>query len=136
MQVRMPGLAAMMLAGALTAPGAAVVAQERPPERPPLPAMPSTGGIGTVTTRPAALTEDQKAAIARAVTQADRKVKVPPGVDARVGAELPASMELHMLPDQALADIPEAKSYRYTVVENNVVLVDPTNMRVVEVVAK
>lgn len=133
MHFRMPGLAVVTLASALAA-GTAAFAQAQ--ERPPLPAMPSTGGIGTVSTQPAALTEDQKVAIARAVKQTDRKVTVPPGVDARVGAELPASMELYILPDVALAEIPEAKLYKYTVVENRVVLVDPTNMRVVDVLAK
>lgn len=102
----------------------------------PLPAMPSTGGVGPVSTQPEPLTEAQKVAIVQAVQQNRRDMKVPPGVRPQVGAELPPSMELHMLPDRALADIPGAKLYRYTVVEERVVLVDPTNMRVVEVLAK
>ncbi|NVO17263.1 MAG: DUF1236 domain-containing protein [Rhodoplanes sp.] len=125
-------MAALTLAGTLAALATAAHAQQNPP----LPAMPSTGGVSTLSSQPVALTEDQKRAVARAVAQAGRKVAVPPGVDARVGAELPASMELYMLPDVALADIPEAKPYRYTIVENRVVLVDPTNMRVVEVLEK
>ncbi|WP_146604363.1 DUF1236 domain-containing protein [Rhodoplanes roseus] len=130
MLFRMPRLTMLAVAGTLAA--APAWAQERPP----LPAMPSTGGVGTVPSQPAPLTEEQKVAITQAVKQTNRKVTVPPGVQAHVGAELPASMELYMLPDLALADIPEAKPYRYTVVENRVVLVDPTNMRVVEVMAK
>lgn len=102
----------------------------------PLPAMPSTGGVGPVSAQPVPLTEEQKGAIAQAVRENRRDVKVPPGVSPQVGAELPPAMELHMLPDRALADIPEAKPYRYTVVEERVVLVDPTTMRVVEVLAK
>ncbi|EJW11809.1 hypothetical protein A33M_2792 [Rhodovulum sp. PH10] len=127
-------------AGAQSAPtdaGAVPVAPTAvPTEPPPLPAMPTTGGLRPVTTEPAPLTAEQKVAIVRAVKEADRPVKVPPGVDARVGAELPASIELYMLPDLALSTIPEAKPYKYTVVEERVVLVDPTNMRVVEVLAK
>ncbi|MDC7786346.1 hypothetical protein J2S22_001007 [Rhodoplanes tepidamans] len=133
----MPRPLLFAVAGALIAAPALMVApaiaQESPP---PLPAAPSTGGIGTVPAQPRPLTEEQKVAIVQAVRQNRRDVKVPPGVQPQVGAELPASMELLMLPDRALADIPEAKPYRYTVVEDRVVLVDPTNMRVVEVLAK
>lgn len=135
MYFRMSALSVLAAAGTLAASatlGPGATAQERPP----LPAMPSTGGVSTVPTQPAPLTADQKQAIARAVAQADRTVTVPPAVDARVGAELPASMELYMLPDLALADIPEAKPYRYTVVDSHIVLVDPTTMRVVEVLEK
>ncbi len=46
---------------------------------------------------------------------------------------VPPSIELYMLPDNALAEVPEAKSVKYTVLQNQVVLVDPTNMRIVDV---
>ena len=38
-------------------------------------------------------------------------------------------IELYTLPDDALAAVPAAKLYKYTVVENKVVVVDPTKMR-------
>ena len=38
------------------------------------------------------------------------------------------------LPDAALAQTPAAKTVQYTVIENRVVLVDPTNMRVVDII--
>jgi hypothetical protein len=43
-------------------------------------------------------------------------------------------IELYMLPDDAIANVPAAKLYKYTMVENKVVLVDPTKMRVVDVI--
>jgi hypothetical protein len=43
-------------------------------------------------------------------------------------------IELYMLPDEAVAGVPAAKLYKYTMVEGKVVLVDPTNMRVVDVI--
>jgi hypothetical protein len=93
---------------------------------PQLPVMPSTGGVGAVTqSRNAELTPEQKTAIAHAVRQSDRKVVVPPGVSAQVGSELPAALELYMLPDATLAQIPAAKLYKYTMVNDRVVLVDP-----------
>ncbi|MGZ9082040.1 MAG: hypothetical protein ACXW3U_07865, partial [Rhodoplanes sp.] len=61
-------------------------------ERPPLPAMPSTGGVGAVSQSVnAELTPEQKTAIAQAVKQSDRKVVVPPGVTAQVGSRLSGS---------------------------------------------
>lgn len=101
---------------------------------PPLPAMPSTGGVGTVTkSESAAFTPEQKTTIAQAVRQSNRKVNVPPGVSAQVGSELPASLELYTLPDATLAQIPAAKLYKYTLINDRVVLVDPTTMRVVDI---
>jgi len=80
------------------------------------------------------LTPEQKTAIAGAVRPAEAKVKAPGNVPAVVGAEVPPATELYFLPDDALASAPEAKGIKYTVAQNRVVLVDPTRMRVVEVI--
>lgn len=121
---------AAVIAAALVGPAAAQ-------NGPPLPAMPSTGGVGAVKeSQDGTLTDEQKAAIARAVKQADRQVRVPPGVTAQIGAELPPALELYVLPDIALAEIPAAKLYKYTVVNGRVVLVNPMNMRVVDILTE
>jgi hypothetical protein len=41
-----------------------------------------------------------------------------------------------VLPDRALATVPEARSVKYTVVQKQIVLVDPTTMRVVDVISQ
>jgi hypothetical protein len=82
------------------------------------------------------LTPEQKTAIVGAVRPAEAKVKAPGNVPAVVGAEVPPSTELYFLPDDALASAPEAKGMKYTVAQNRVVLVDPTRMRVVEVIPR
>lgn len=43
-------------------------------------------------------------------------------------------IELYALPDDAIADSPAAKLYRYTMVQDRMVLVDPTKMRVIDVI--
>lgn len=58
------------------------------------------------------------------------KVHFPPVV----GAEVPPMLELHTLPDKVLAENHDAEFYNYTVENDRVVLVDPTRMRVVEVI--
>jgi hypothetical protein len=60
--------------------------------------------------------------------------RAPDNVPAVVGAEVPPTTELYFLPDDALVSVPEAKGIKYTVARNRVVLVDPTRMRVVEVI--
>jgi hypothetical protein len=80
------------------------------------------------------LTAEQRATIVRAVDQEKDKITQPPAFQAKVGAEAPASIALYVLPDPALAAIPDGAHYQYTVVQNNVILVDPTTMRVVDVI--
>jgi hypothetical protein len=80
------------------------------------------------------LTTEQKAAIFDAVRPADGKVKAPGNVPVAVGAQVPPVTELYFLPDNGLATAPEAKGVKYTVAQNRVVLVDPTTMRVVDVI--
>jgi hypothetical protein len=80
------------------------------------------------------LTTEQKVAIFDAVRPADAKVKAPGNVPTTVGAQVPPATELYFLPDNALATAPEAKGIKYTVAQNRVVLVDPTTMRVVDVI--
>jgi hypothetical protein len=81
-----------------------------------------------------ALTPEQKTVIFEAVRPTEAKVKAPGNVPATVGAQVPPATELYFLPDRALATAPEAKAIKYTVAQNRVVLVDPTTMRVVDVI--
>jgi hypothetical protein len=79
------------------------------------------------------LTPEQRRAILTAV----KDTKIPPPSNAftvAVGTQVPPSIELYALPIAALSQAPEAKLLRYTMVQNQVVLVDPTNLRVVEVI--
>jgi hypothetical protein len=79
------------------------------------------------------LTPAQRSAIYDAVRKDKSKV-APSRFSTAVGAEVPAMIELYMLPDDILVQNPAAKFYKYTVVQDRVVLVDPTNMRIVAVI--
>ena len=80
------------------------------------------------------LTPAQKSAIYNTVSK--ENVSAAPALNLRlaVGSELPASIELHPLPADALAEIPAIKPYRYTVVQKQVVLVEPRSRKVVEII--
>jgi uncharacterized protein DUF1236 len=120
------GLALVALAGPASAQLAADVRNESPS------VDPRRGVIAP--TSQLELTPEQKAAIFNAVRPADGKVKAPGNVPVAVGAQVPPATELYFLPDNALATAPEAKAVKYTVAQNRVVLVDPTTMRVVDII--
>jgi hypothetical protein len=80
------------------------------------------------------LTPAQKTAILDAVKQDGKKVAAGAEFIASIGAPVPPQLELYILPDSALATVPAAKSVKYTTVQNQIVLVDPTTMRVVEII--
>ena len=79
------------------------------------------------------LTPAQRIAIYDQVSKDKSKV-APKEFSPVIGADVPPMIELYMLPDDAVAGVPAAKLYKYTMVENKVVLVDPTKMRVVDVI--
>ena len=80
------------------------------------------------------LNAQQKAAIFQSVTK--EKVKSPPPANMQVsiGAQVPASIELYPLPANVVSEVPAAKSFKYTVAQNQVLIVDPTNMKIVDVI--
>jgi hypothetical protein len=103
-------------------------AQTRPPDGSPLP-----GAVSPADPTQLRLTPTQKTAILKAVREKSATLRPPASFSIVVGEMVPPSIELYILPDNALAEVPEAKSVKYTVLQNQVVLVDPTNMRIVDV---
>jgi Protein of unknown function (DUF1236) len=80
------------------------------------------------------LTPAQRSAIY--ATVANQKLATPPpaNLHVSVGADLPPSMQLYDWPESVAADVPAAKIYKYTVVQDQVVVADPTRMRVVDII--
>jgi len=83
---------------------------------------------------PLQLSAKQKTEIFQTVTK--EKVKSPPPANMAlsIGAQVPASIELYPLPANVVSQVPATKSYKYTVAQNQVVLVDPTTMKIVDVI--
>jgi hypothetical protein len=80
------------------------------------------------------LTNAQRVAVANAVRRDGGKPASRISFATNVGAAVPPQIELYVLPDAALAAVPDAKIVKYTMVQNEIVLVDPTTMRVVDVI--
>jgi Protein of unknown function (DUF1236) len=80
-----------------------------------------------------ALTAAQRSAIYNAVRQ--QKVRASAiAIPAAIGAPVPPTIALSSLPDQAGGDQPWAELLKYAMVEDDVVVVDPVAMRVVDVI--
>ena len=79
------------------------------------------------------LTPAQRTTIYRSVTR-ERVQMVPQGVDVRLGARVPQTVELREMPSALVTDVPTVRRYRYMVINNEVVLVDPATSEVVEII--
>ena len=71
-------------------------------------------------------TERRTTGSASAVTTMEREYVV--------GDELPDTIEIESFPDTVYTEVPEVRSYRYVVHDDDVYLVDPTERRVIEVI--
>src|SRR5258707_764816 len=80
------------------------------------------------------LSPAQKTAILNAVRQDGPKGAAPTNFQASVGGPVPPSIELYTLPSGAVSQSPELRSLKYTMAQNQVVLVDPTTMRVIDII--
>jgi Protein of unknown function (DUF1236) len=97
---------------------------------------PMTGTTSTATTSTdLQLTPAQRTAIYDSVSKLKVSRTPPPAnLHVAVGGDVPASMELYDLPPNIAAEIPATKLYKYTLVQNQVVIVDPTKMKVVDII--
>lgn len=98
-----------------------------------MPNSPSTSGSMNQSSA-LQLSASQKTAIFKSVTK--EKVKSPPpaNLSLSVGAQVPASVELYALPANVVSTVPATKEFKYTVARNQVVLVDPASMKIVEII--
>lgn len=79
------------------------------------------------------LTPTQRTTIYRTVTR-ERRAAPAREIDVNLGATIPSAVELRMLPEGIYVEVPTIKRYKYMVVNNEVVLVDPETSRVVEII--
>jgi hypothetical protein len=93
----------------------------------------SPGSVSPSGEQKLVLTPAQRRAIYAAVTK-DKSKTAKTGFEPKVGADVPPMLELNPLPDEITAENQTAKLFEYTIVQDKVVLVDPTRMRVVDVI--
>lgn len=81
------------------------------------------------------LTPVQRQTVYRTIVR-ERVRPAPPTVEYRVGARVPENVQLYEVPDDVVAEVPEIRQYRYMMVNNRVVLIDPATSEVVAELAQ
>jgi len=116
---RHAAIVAALLAGASTASAQTTVITREPVE-----------SRTVVTTEPLQLTPVQRRAVYRTIV---RERVTPPRstVEYRVGTRVPQSVELYSVPQEVAVEVPAIQLYKYMVVNDRVVLVDPATSEVV-----
>ena len=120
MYFRHAAIVAAALAGATTASAQTTIITREPAE-----------SRTVVTTEPLELTPVQRRTIYRTIVR-ERVAPAEPTIEYRVGARLPDSVRLYSVPQEVAVEVPAIRSYKYMVVNNRVVLVDPATSQVVE----
>ena len=83
-----------------------------------------------VTTEPLQLTPVQRQTIYRMIVR-ERVAPARPTVEYRVGTRMPESVRLYSVPQEVAVEVPAIRSYKYMVVNDHVVLIDPATSEVV-----
>jgi hypothetical protein len=115
---RHAAIAAALLAGAGTANAQTTVITREPVET-----------RTVVTTQPLQLTPVQRQTIYRTIVR--RPVEAQPTIEYRVGTRVPQGARLYEVPQEVGVEVPAIRSYKYMLVNDRVVLVDPATSEVV-----
>jgi len=113
-----------MIVAALTAGAGAASAQTTVITREPVESR------TVVTTGPLQLTPVQRQTIYRTIVR-ERVARAPATVEYRVGARVPESVQLYSVPQAVAVEVPAIQAYKYMVVNDRVVLIDPATSEVV-----
>ena len=81
------------------------------------------------------LTSQQEQALWTDISARAREQSAPTGFTAAVGQSVPSEVTLRSLPQKAATDVPAAKPYRYAMVNHQLLLVNPSDKKVVDVIA-
>jgi hypothetical protein len=117
---RHAAIVAAALAGATTASAQTTIITREPAE-----------SRTVVTTEPLELTPVQRRTIYRTIVR-ERVAPAEPTIEYRVGARVPDRVQLYSVPQEVAVEVPAIRSYKYMVVNNRVVLVDPVTSQVVD----
>jgi len=100
----------------------------------PAPMATEKGPMATTRQQPIQLTPAQRTQVYQNVIKDRDATPAPAGIPLRIGAKLPATVELNELPDNVAAQVPSVSRYKFVVAQNQVVLVDPSTKEVVEII--
>jgi len=116
---RHAAIAAVLIAGASAASAQTTIITREPVE-----------SQTVVRTESLQLTPVQRRTVYRTIVR-ERVSPAQPTVEYRVGTRVPESVRLYSVPQEVAVEVPAIRSYKYMVVNDRVVLVDPATSEVV-----
>ena len=81
------------------------------------------------------LTTAQRAEIWRRLGN-QQATNAPPGFQPKVGAAVPASVQLKTLPSSVSNQVPQVQSYDYAMVQSQLLIVDPATKKIVSIITE
>jgi Protein of unknown function (DUF1236) len=91
----------------------------------------ATGASDTLT-----LSDSQQQSIWKDVSKHATNQSAPADFNAAVGTEVPSAMSTYPLPRRAARDVPAVKPYRYAMTQDKVLIVNPSDHKIANVVAQ
>jgi hypothetical protein len=82
------------------------------------------------------LSDAQRASLWNDVGSHASNQTTPQGFSASVGEAVPSQLSIRPLPRQARRDVPEVRPYRYAMTADKVLIVNPSDHKIADVVAK
>src|SRR5262245_16254044 len=82
------------------------------------------------------LTSAQELVLWQTIGKQSANIKAPPGFIGYIGAVVPASVELHAMPSNAVSRIPTVEPFRYTVIDKQLLIVNPADRKVADIIAR
>jgi hypothetical protein len=79
------------------------------------------------------LTVQQRRQVYQMVMKEKPAAPAPSGFPLRIGAKIPATVQLSELPSSVATQMPNLRQYKYVVAQNQIALVDPSTNEIVEI---
>lgn len=133
--IRHAAIAAALLAGATAAQGQTTVITREPVESQTVITREPVQTQTVVTGAPLQLTPVQRQTVYRTIVR-ERVQPAQPTVEYRIGTRVPESAQLYEVPQEVAVEVPAIRQYKYMMVNNRVVLVDPATGEVVAELAQ
>jgi len=82
------------------------------------------------------LTSTQQKAARRDLYMPSLNQKAPAGFHATIGAVVPSSVTMAAVPSEAAGDVPSLKPYDFAMLQKKLVIVNPSDRKIAEVIAQ
>jgi hypothetical protein len=94
----------------------------------------NTTGQGAAGAGSASLTSEQRTKISTTIRQSNVKRETNVNFNVSVGTVVPRTVSLHVLPPAVIEVYPQWRGYRFVLVEDEIIIIEPSTYRIVAVI--